>query len=99
MNRAFHLSTSRRAAGFAVKIGGATEFDDLSGGVLYDFVALDDVGVLQPNFAAWSKAEEFRRRCLHKIIALDVKLAVEGNFARAGAGVFRIINGLQCFGF
>ena len=52
MNRALHLAIRRRAAGLAVEVGGAAQFQDLSAGVLHHFLAFDDVGIFEPDFAA-----------------------------------------------
>ena len=58
VDRAFDLAVRGRAAGFAVEVGGAAEFDDVAGGILDDFVALDDVGVFQAHFAAGFQPED-----------------------------------------
>src|ERR1019366_8828608 len=69
------------------------------GGVLDDFLALDDVGVFQAHFAAGFEPEEFRRRHFGKIIALDEEFAAERNFAPAGLRRFGIVDGVQFLGF
>ena len=60
------------AAGLAVEVGGAAQFRDVAAGVLHHFVAFDDVGVFQPDFAAGFQPEEFRRRHFLEIVLLDV---------------------------
>src|SRR3954469_16892999 len=60
VNRAFDLSAGRGAAGFAVKVRGATEFADGTGSVFEDLVAFYDVGILQPNLAAGPQPKIFR---------------------------------------
>ena len=52
----------------------------------------DDVGVFQPHLAARTETKIFRRRILHEIILVDVKGSGEGHEARAGGGVFGIID-------
>ena len=49
---AFDFAAGSRAAGFAVEVGGAAEFGDLAGSIFDDFVAFDDVGVFETDFAA-----------------------------------------------
>ena len=69
VNRAFHFAIRGGAAGFAVEISRATQFDHVARSILHDFVALDDVGVFEPHFAAGFQPEIFRRRRFHEIVA------------------------------
>jgi hypothetical protein len=95
MNRAFDFAGGGRAAGLAVEVGGATEFGDVAAGVFDDFVALDDVGVFQPHFAAGFEAEEFRRRHFGEVVTFDVEFAAERDFAFAGGFVLGIVGGFE----
>ena len=54
--------------------------------IFHHLIALDDVGVFQPHFAARFQPEIFRRRRFHEIVALDEQFAREWNLARAGVG-------------
>ena len=69
MNCALDLARRGGAAGLAVEVGGAAQFHDLAAGVFDHFVALDDVGVFQPDFAARFQPEIFRRRHFGEIVA------------------------------
>src|ERR1700677_1038951 len=95
MDGSLDFAGGGRAAGFAFQIGGAAQFDHMAGGILDDFVALDDVGVFEADFAAGTQAEIFGGRSLHEIILVDVKGAGQGNFAGAGGGVFGIVDGVE----
>ncbi len=60
--------------------------------------ALDEIGVAQAHFAAGREAEEFLGRIFAEILLLDVEHLGEGHFARAGGGVFGIVDGVHLFG-
>ena len=104
---AFDLPRRSCAAGFAVEIGGAAEFDDcggprlvrlgFTGGVFDYFVAFDDVGVFQADFAAGFQAEEFRGRDFGEVVLLDPEFAAERELAGAGGRVFGVVDGVEFF--
>ena len=94
VNSALHLSVDVEATGARGEVGGAAELGDLASGVFHDFVALDDAGIFEANFPAGFEAEVFRRRDLGKIVVLDVNLAGEGDLARGGGLVLRVVGGV-----
>src|SRR5262249_52404537 len=63
------------------------------------FLALDDVSVFQPHFAARSKPKILRWRRFHEIVALDIELAAEWDFACSGIWILRVIDRIEFFGF
>src|SRR6266700_2857617 len=68
---AFDFSAGRRAAGFAVEIGAAAQLNNVAAGVLYHFVALDDVAVFEAHLPVRAQAKIFWRRRFHEVVALD----------------------------
>ena len=97
MNRAFDFAIGSGAAGLALKISRATQLDHVTCIILHDFVALDDIGVFQTDFAARFQAEIFWRRRFREIRALDEQLAAKRKLARASRGIFRIVHGVEFF--
>ena len=87
------------AAGAAVEVGGAMEFGNLAIGVFHHFIAPDDEGVFEADFAAGFEPEEFRGRRFHEILALDEQFAAEGDFAPAGGFVLGIVDSLEFLHF
>src|SRR6266576_2836676 len=74
---ALHFATGSWTAGLTVQIRGATKFHDSARGVLHDLLALNDVGILEPDLTAGTKAEVFGGRNFHEIILLDKEFASE----------------------
>src|SRR5439155_19025214 len=79
MNRAFDLAARSRATRLTVEIGRATKLDHIARIILHDLVALDNVRVLETDFAAGFESKVLWRRHLHEIRALDKQLAAEWN--------------------
>ena len=70
---------------------------DVAVGVLLDARALEEAGVAEAHFAVRREAEELLGRILHEVVALDEKLAREGNLARAGVRVLGVVDGVEPF--
>ena len=83
----------RTAAGLGIV--GATDLDDFSGRILHHLLAADEVARAQAHLGAGGKAEVFRRRHLHEVLAIDVELAREGDEARACLGVLGMVHRLH----
>src|ERR1700691_5316133 len=98
MNRAFDLSIGICAAAFAFQISRTAQFQDFADRILDHLVALDDVPVLKPDFAARSQAEIFRRRALHKVVTLDIYFPTEFYLAGPRGRILRIVDGIQFLG-
>lgn len=59
------------------------EFDDMARLVLDDFLALDDIGVLEAYLPARLEAEVLLGRLFHEVLLLDVERARERHEAMA----------------
>src|SRR5579884_276973 len=91
-----HLAIVRRVAALGRRVVGAVQRENLAGFfVLGDADALDEIGVAQPYFPAGSQAKVIFRRIFTEILLLDIQLFRERNFARSGAGVFGIVDGVE----
>ena len=89
MDRALDLAASRSTARLGFKIRGAAELDNIAVCILHDFLALDDVRMLEADLPARLEAEILLRRLLHKVFLLDIDLAGERH--EAAATVHRIV--------
>ncbi len=80
------------------RIVAAVQFHDVARTVLDHLVAANDVGVSQSYFATGLEPEVLRRRSFHKVIALDVEDAGEGQGTGASIGILGIVNRRELFG-
>src|SRR5690554_151421 len=76
MNNALDLATLGILAE-RVHIDAATKLYDLTGLVLYDLVATDNIGATQAHFLARHQALEAGRRHFLEIAAIDIKFVAE----------------------
>ena len=97
VNSTLDLTPALNSAAFGLRVVGAAQLHDITVGVLNGFFALDDVGVAQTYFATGREAEKFLRRVFFEIILLDVQHARKRHRTRAGAFVFRVVDGDQFF--
>ena len=96
VKRRLHLAAvGRRVAAAGLGIVGAAERGDGPVGILIDADATDEVGVAETHFVARRQAEELLRRVFHEVVALDPNLAAEGNRARTGRRVLRIVDRVE----
>src|SRR2546421_11006620 len=70
MNCSFDLSIRCWAAGFAVEVGGAAKLSDVSARIFHDFLAFDDIGVLETHFTARPQKVVFWQRAQHQSFPL-----------------------------
>ncbi|BAF61048.1 hypothetical protein PTH_2866 [Pelotomaculum thermopropionicum SI] len=92
----FYLAHFRRGTAARCRVVGAAQLDHPAGAlVLYHPLALNDIGMLQPDLAAGCQAEKFPRWIFEKVVLLDVKLAGKRHLARAQGGIFLVVNGIQ----
>jgi hypothetical protein len=75
VHRRLHLAAVRRVASARRGIVGAAQLHDLSGAVLHDFVAGDEIGAAKPHLPARRQPEELLRRIFPEIIPFDEELA------------------------
>src|SRR5436190_4132227 len=68
VNGALNLAAGGSAAGLAVQVSRAAQFYHIAVRVFNGFIALDDVGILEPNFAPWPQTEIFWGRDFHEIV-------------------------------
>ena len=81
----------RRVLAHGARQDAGTDLIDISIRVLVEARALDDVAALEAHVPPRAKAEEFLRRILHEIIALDEHLAADGQFTIAHSGILRVV--------
>ena len=95
MESPLHLAAVGRVAPARRGIIGAAHLLDAAVRSLHDAGAGDEVRIAQAHLAPGSEPEELLRRVLEEVVALDPELPREGNAARAGARVLRIVHGLE----
>ena len=92
---ALHLAVGALKAALAERVVLGLNLHDVALGILCAASALHDVGVLQTYLLARSHAEEFFRSILHEVVALDPKIAREGDGVCAVSLVLRVVNSLH----
>ena len=90
-------SVGPAAAG--LEIGRATQFNDRAGGILDDFIAANDAGVLEAHLTARTQPEILRRRHFHEVVGVDPQLAGEGDLARAQLRIGRVVHRIEPVSF
>src|SRR5947207_14677240 len=95
MNRTFHFAPGIFRAAARRGVVAAAQLHDLAGRVLHHTLALHDVAVAQPHFAARLQAVELAGRILHEVLALDVYLARYRHFAAPKLRFVRVIRGVE----
>src|SRR5581483_7347644 len=91
----FHLAAVGRVASTSRGIIGAVNFEDVPMIIFHDAGAGYEIGVTQAHLAAGREAMVALGRLLTKIVLFDVEHTRKRNFARAGSGVFGVIDSLE----
>ena len=99
MDGAAHFSPVGSVAAASLRVVGAVEFDDFAALVPNHVHTGDKVAITEPDFPSGSEAVILLWRILHKVAALDIKFAREGNLSRSGAFIFGVVDCLERFGF
>ena len=97
VDRTLDLAAVDRVAALAVGIVGTMHFGDAAVGILHHLFAGDDVAPAQAHFLSGRQPEILGRGNLAEVVLINVQLATEGDFARAGRGIFGVIHGFQPF--
>jgi hypothetical protein len=97
MQGGFNLASIRGITAARGWIVGAAKLNDIACRIFDHFFALDEVGIAEPDFAARRETIELARRNLHEVFVLDVKHPREGNFARAHALIFGVVDHFHLF--
>ena len=75
MKCTFDFSLAPREAAACIGVISASDFHDIAISIFHHIihiVAFDDVGSFQTHFGTGCETEEFFRRVLHEVIALDI---------------------------
>ena len=91
----FHPAAIGRVAAARGRVIGAVHFHHFAVLVLHHAGAGDEIGVAQAHFAAGREAEILLGRIFAEIVLLDVEDFGKRHLARAGGGVFGIVDGLH----
>ena len=65
------------AAGTCRRIESTLEFNDIALGILYDFIALYDIGIFEADLAVRFETEELLGSILHEVRAADGQFSGE----------------------
>src|SRR5271155_4860663 len=99
MHRRLDLAAVGRIAALGGGIVSAAQFDHFAGGIFRKFAAGNEIGVAQTHLGAGRQPEEFLRRVLHEIVALDEKLAAEFYAAGSRNRIVGMIGGFELLAF
>src|SRR5688572_30341406 len=95
VQRSLHFPSIGRIATLRRGVVGRANLGNLARSVLHDARASDEIGPAQADFPSRRETEELGRRIFSEVIALDVNLPAEWNFALPRRGVLRIVHRIE----
>ena len=90
-----YLAAVGRVTAFGGRIVGASDFHDLAALILHNLCARDEIGITKAHFATRCQAEEFLRRILHEVVALDPQFPTKRDLASSRRRILGVVHTLQ----